>query len=88
MRTAPINLRADPQQRALIDLATELIGKTRSDFMLESAFQRAQDVILDQRLFCLSQAEFDLFNQILEQPIEPNLGLETLLSAQSPWEQK
>jgi uncharacterized protein (DUF1778 family) len=88
MRTAPINLRANPQQRALIDLAASLVGKTRSDFMLETAYQRAQDVILDQRLFYFEQAELDWFAHTLEQPIENNIGLQNLLATEAPWDKK
>ena len=32
-----INLRASQKQKLLIDRAAELLGRTRSDFMLESA---------------------------------------------------
>ena len=49
MRTATINLRAMPNQRDLIDYAAELLGKSRSDFMLESACNNAKNVILDRR---------------------------------------
>ena len=48
MRNTAINLRALPEQRDLIDQAAGLLGKTRSDFMLESACERAQTVLLDQ----------------------------------------
>ena len=37
MRDAAINLRARPVQRDLIDHAAQLLGKNRSDFMLEAA---------------------------------------------------
>ena len=50
-RDSPINLRALPTQRALIDRAATLLGKSRSDFMLEVACREATDVLLDQRLF-------------------------------------
>ena len=42
MRDAAINLRARPEQRDLIDRAVTLLGKHRSDFMLEAACERAQ----------------------------------------------
>ena len=48
MRDAAINLRALPQQRDLIDQAAQLLGKNRSDFMLEAACDKAQAVLLDQ----------------------------------------
>ncbi len=48
MRAAAINLRALPEQRDLIDHAATLLGKNRSDFMLEAACERAQAIVLDQ----------------------------------------
>lgn len=51
MRDAAINLRALPEQRDLIDHAASLLGKNRSDFMLEAACDRAQAVVLDQVFF-------------------------------------
>ena len=51
MRDVAINLRALPEQRDLIDHAASLLGKNRSDFMLEAACDRAQAVILDQVFF-------------------------------------
>lgn len=48
MRDASINLRAMPEQRDLIDQAANLLGKNRSDFMLEAACERAKAIILDQ----------------------------------------
>ena len=39
MRDAAINLRALPQQRDLIDQAASLLGKSRSDFMLDAPVQ-------------------------------------------------
>ena len=53
MRAAAINLRALPEQRDLIDHAAHLLGKNRSDFMLEAACERAQSVVLDQVHFML-----------------------------------
>ena len=44
-----INLRASQKQKLLIDRAAELLGRTRSDFMLESACREAETVLLDGR---------------------------------------
>jgi hypothetical protein len=41
MREAAINLRAMHEQRDLIDQAAAVLGKNRSDFMLEAACERA-----------------------------------------------
>ena len=51
MRTAAINLRAQPEQRDLIDYAASLLGKSRSDFMLDAACVEAQNVILNRTVF-------------------------------------
>ena len=85
-RTAPINLRALDSQRNLIDRAAALLGKNRSDFMLETACREAENVMLDQRLFRLDKANFDAFNQALEAPTKNNPALRKLMGKKAPWE--
>ena len=85
MRDAPINLRALPEQRDLIDHAANLLGKNRSDFMLEAACERAQAVVLDQVFFGLDTDKFIQFTAMLDTPAVTNLGLERLMSVQPPW---
>lgn len=86
MRDAAINLRALPQQRDLIDQAAQLLGKNRSDFMLEAACERAQSVLLDQVFFSLDDEKSRQFNAMLDAPVEPNPGLERLLAVEAPWQ--
>lgn len=85
-RTAPINLRALDAQRNLIDRAAALLGKNRSDFMLETACREAENVLLDQRLFLLNQENFDAFNEALNAPVKDNPALHKLMTRKSPWE--
>ncbi|NBX05980.1 MAG: DUF1778 domain-containing protein [Betaproteobacteria bacterium] len=66
MRDAAINLRALPQQRKLIDQAAQLLGKNRSDFMLEAACDKAQSVLLDQVFFNLDDEKFQQGGELLE----------------------
>src|SRR3990170_766626 len=56
-----INLRIEAQTRRLIDDAAAVLGKTRTEFMIESARAQAIDVLLDQRLFALDSERFDGF---------------------------
>lgn len=87
-RTNPlpaIHLRALPEPRELIDRAASLLGKNRSDFVLEAACERAQDVLLDQIAFRLNDKEFQSFTNLLDAPPQPNPGLERLLSLKAPW---
>lgn len=85
MRTAAINLRVMPNQRDLIDYAANLLGKTRSDFMLDVVCNHAQNVILDRTLFQLDQTTFAQFTELLEKPA-PNL--DKLMAVDLPWDSK
>jgi len=84
MRDAAINLRAMPEQRDLIDHAATLLGKNRSDFMLEAACDKAQAVILDQVFFSLSADKFQQFTAMLDAPPSHNPGLERLMAVTAP----
>jgi len=83
MRAAAINLRALPEQRDLIDQAAKLLGKSRSDFMLEVACERAQSVLLDQTFFSL---DVQRFTELLDAPQAPNPGLAKLMALKPVWE--
>jgi uncharacterized protein (DUF1778 family) len=85
MRDAAINLRARPEQRDLIDQAATMLGKNRSDFMLEAACDRAQSVLLDQVVFRLDPRRFKEFVRQLDAPPAPNEGLERLMAVKPPW---
>ena len=86
MRVAAINLRALPEQRDLIDHAATLLGKNRSDFMLEAACARAQAVILDQVFFSLDPDKFQQFTAMLDAVPDHNRGLERLMAVTAPWD--
>lgn len=85
MRDAAINLRALPAQRDLIDQAASLLGKNRSDFMLEAACDKAQAVVLDQVFFKLDADKFRQFTAMLDAPPAHNPGLERLMAVVPPW---
>lgn len=88
MRDAAINLRARPEQREIIDQAAQLLGKNRSDFMLEAACDKAQSVLLDQVFFRLDAAKFRQFVKLLDASPVPNPGLERLMAVRPPWARK
>jgi uncharacterized protein (DUF1778 family) len=85
MRDAAINLRALPEQRELIDYAAHLLGKNRSDFMLEAACDKAQAVMIDQVFFSLDTDKFKQFTKLLDAPLKHNPGLERLMAVKAPW---
>jgi len=85
-RTAPINLRALDSQRNLIDKAANILGKNRSDFMLETACREAENILLDQKLFVLNESDYNAFMTTLDAPVKDNPALRKLMSQNAPWE--
>lgn len=81
-----INLRIETQTRQLIDDAAAVLGKTRTEFMIDSARNVAIDVLLDQRLFALDPERYDAFMQALDNPPAPGPKLRALLSRVPAWE--
>lgn len=81
-----INLRIDARSRQLIDEAAAVLGKTRTEFMLQSARQQAIDVLLDQRLFVLDSDRFDAFVRAIDDPPAPGPKLRSLLRRVPAWE--
>jgi uncharacterized protein (DUF1778 family) len=81
-----INVRLPVKTRDLIDSAAALSGKTRTEFVLESARQHATDVLLDQRLFSPDEQSYDAFLAVLEEPPAPSQKLRALLADKAPWE--
>jgi uncharacterized protein (DUF1778 family) len=85
-RDQAINIRVSRRQRDLIDRAAQVLGKSRSDFMIETACREAEDVLLDRTFFRLDEEAFARFNALLDNPPPPSDELRTLLLSKSPWE--
>jgi len=81
-----INLRIETGTRQLIDDAAAVLGKTRTEFMVESARRQAVDVLLDQRLFTLDPERYDAFMQALDNPPAPGPKLKALLRRPPAWQ--
>jgi len=80
-----INLRIEAHTRQLIDDAAAVLGKTRTEFMVESARRQAIDVLLDQRLFVLGTERYDAFMYALDNPPAPGPRLRALLRRIPAW---
>jgi uncharacterized protein (DUF1778 family) len=86
-KPVPINMRTDERKRNLIDLAAAMSGRDRTSFILEAACQKAEQVILDRRLFVLDDVAFDQFERALEDnPIRENECLKQLLARPKVWD--
>lgn len=86
VRDRAINLRVSRGQRDLIDRASRTLGVSRTEFMLETACRRAEDILLDAVWFRLEPDAFDRFVDLLESPPEPSPELSRLLNRAAPWE--
>lgn len=81
-----INIRAKARQRDLIDQAAARLGRSRSDFMLEAACNKAEDVLLDQAFFAVNASTFAKFQELLDRPLPATDKLRRLLKTKAPWE--
>jgi uncharacterized protein (DUF1778 family) len=84
-RKGSINLRIETHTRQLIDDAAAILGKSRTEFMVESARREAIDVLLDQRLFALDPERYDAFMHALDNPPAPGPKLRSLLRRVPAW---
>ena len=80
-----ITMRIPAQTRELIDTAAATLGKSRTEFVLESARQHAVDVLLDRRVFNLDEDASEAFANALAEPVKPNEALRNLMSGTAPW---
>lgn len=81
-----ISIRAEEQQRDLIDLAARHLGRSREGFILDASCREAQDVLLDQAFFLLDGPSFAQFQAVVEDPPAPTDRLRKLLLPKAPWE--
>ena len=84
-RSARLGLRATPKQEAVLRRAAEVSNKSMTDFILDSAYQAAQETLLDQRLFLVSDSQSQALLTLLDRPARDNRGLTDLFSRRAPW---
>ena len=84
--TKTINFRAPAAKQALIDHAAEVLGKNRTEFILDASCEKAREVLADQTHFALSRQALLRFNALIEAPLTNTDALQRLLSTPAPWE--
>lgn len=80
-----ITMRLPLRTRELIDSAAAVQGKSRTEFMVESARLHAVDVLLDQRVFTLDPEQSEALAEALANPPKANDTLSTLMRTKAPW---
>lgn len=81
-----LNLRVKADDRQLIDRAARLLGKSRTDFLLDAARRAAQEALLDRTLWRPDSEAFDAFVKLLDAPPQPSERLRKTLKTRAPWE--
>ena len=83
-----INIRAPKSARTLIDKAAKVLGRNRSEFVLEVAQERAREVLLDRTHFALSEDKHRRFVRALDKPLpkQAAAALKRMLARKAPWE--
>jgi uncharacterized protein (DUF1778 family) len=87
-RASRLNLRATTSQKRLFETAAARRGVTVTDFVLESAQRRAEEIVADQRHFVLSAKRWRAFLAALERPTIPKPRLRRLLRQASVLERR
>ena len=87
-RSARLGLRATHEQEVVLRRAAEVAHKSLTDFILDSACLAAEQTLLDQRLFMVSDSQYQALMDMLEKPEQPNEGLRDLFSRKAPWDAK
>jgi uncharacterized protein (DUF1778 family) len=81
-----LNVRVKAEDRNLIDRAAHLLGKSRTDFLLEAGRRAAEDALLDRTLFMVGSKAYLEFVARLDAPPPPNERLRRTMTTPAPWE--
>jgi uncharacterized protein (DUF1778 family) len=84
-RRDTLNLRIKPEVRGLIDRAAELLGKNRTEFVLDAARHAAEDALKERTVFAFSARAYSEFVARLDASPQPNKRLRKSLHTAAPW---
>ncbi|MDQ3289544.1 MAG: DUF1778 domain-containing protein [Pseudomonadota bacterium] len=72
------------EKRALIDSAADVVGKNRTEFILDAACEKAHEVLADPTHFQLSSDQIAAFNRLVDAPVSD--AVLKLLNKRAPWD--
>lgn len=87
-RTEKLDLRLTHEAKQTLSAAASARGRSMSDFVLESALNRAEEALMDRRQFHLSADQWASFLKALDAPARPSARLKRLLKEPSVFEAK
>ncbi len=85
-QSVAMNMKADIKVRSLIDRAAKITHRNRTEFVLDAAIQRAEEVILDQQFITIDTDRYNRFLEALDTPPAKNVRLQNCMGRKAPWE--
>ena len=82
----PLSIRLPASDIDIIDRASKLRGRSRTEFMRDAAVREAEATILDSVLIKMTEAGYKSFVEAIEAPAKVNKKLLEALTRPSPWE--
>ncbi len=86
VRSGRLGLRTTPLQTALIQRAAEATRKSVTEFVLSSVCEKAEQTLLDQRLFMVDEKTWLAFQDALERPAQAKKDMQSLMAEPAIWE--
>lgn len=83
--TNTISLRMPEKHKEIIDYAASSCGKTRTAFIVDSALEKARDMLSEKTQFVLTPEQWDEFVKILDRPPVDNPALKKTMQTPPPW---
>src|SRR6266849_1859334 len=83
LKATKVQLRLRADQKAVLARAAQLRRTSLSNFMLEHAYEAAQQVLAEQVDVVMPPAEWDAFCKALDAPLRPIPALKKLLTETS-----
>ena len=85
-RPEKLDLRLSPEAKQTLAAAAEVQHRSVSDFVLQSALERAEETLADRRVFPLDAEQWAAFQAALDAPPRVIPELKRLLERKAPWE--
>lgn len=79
LATERINVRATADAKNVIEQAANLLGLSVSSFMMQSSFERAQDLLKSNHELKINNADRDMLMNLLENPRPANDEMKKLM---------
>lgn len=79
-KTDRISLRTTAHAKAVIEQASDIMGVSMSDFILQTAYKQAQETINNNRQITLTATEWDRAMAMLETPPNPAPAMQALFA--------